>query len=258
MRFAPKVATALVVYVAYLVVFYGIWVLNDIQYEHIGDSASTILKWYVAPLAGGAAVLIVSITWLRWWRPVMFDAERHTPPRWMWLGPVVMVAIGVVFLVSKDYTGVSGQMVVYLILGSIGVGFCEEVVTRGVLLTGFRASMSELGVWFWTCLLFGLLHMPNWLFGLGPGALLQTVMAFMAGSGLYVMRRLTGSLFLPMAVHGFWDFAGFIGTTADGLSFLAPINAFLGLILGLILVLRERGLRIPVTADALRTADKAI
>ncbi len=247
MRFAPKPVTALVVFVVYLAVFYGIWIINGIEYENIGDNAANLLKWYVAPLAGGAVVLLVAVTLLGWWRPVIFDAERKPPPRWMWLAPIVMVLIAVVFLATKDYGGVTGQMVVYLAIGSIGVGFCEETMTRGVLLTGFRARMSELGVWFWTSLLFGVLHLPNWVFGVGPGALGQTLLAFCVGSTFYILRRLTGSLILAMVVHAFWDFSTFIGTTPESLGYLAFLNAFVGLVLGLILVLRERGLRIPVT-----------
>ena len=61
-------------------------------------------------------------------------------------------------------------------------------------------------------LLFGLMHLPNWHFGAGPGATAQVGPAFMGGSMLYLTRRVSGTLVLAMLVHGFWDFASFIGT----------------------------------------------
>lgn len=247
MRFTPKPITALVVFVIYLAVFYGIWVINGIENENIGEDASTILKWYVAPLAGGAVVLLVAVTTLGWWRPVISDTERRPPPRWMWLTPIVMLAVAAVFLVSKHYTGVTGQMVIYLAIGSIGVGFCEETMTRGVLLTGFRARMTEAGVWFWTSLLFGALHLPNWFFGLGPEALRQTMLAFCVGSTFYIMRRLTGSL-----VRRWWS-------TPSGTSRRSSVprpspsptsrpSTPSSASSSVVLVLREKGLRIPVVS----------
>ena len=77
-------------------------------------------------------------------------------------------------------------------VGSLLVGFCEETATRGVLVVGFRAAYSEPKVWFLSTLLFGLLHLPNWAFGAGPGAVGQVVLAFGGGTMLYLTRRLPG------------------------------------------------------------------
>jgi uncharacterized protein len=141
MRAAPHPAVALAVFVAYLVVFYGIWIALGIEYDDIGDSAETILKWYVAPLAGGALVLVATISYLGWWRPVLRDEER-AGPSWMLAAPVLMLAIAVIMLATKDYSSTTVAMFLLLIVGSVGVGLCEETVTRGVLVTGFRASMT--------------------------------------------------------------------------------------------------------------------
>ena len=47
--------------------------------DHVGDSADTLLKWHVAPLAAGAVILVVVATALGWWRPAMLRrrAGRH-------------------------------------------------------------------------------------------------------------------------------------------------------------------------------------
>ena len=61
MRLAPRPRTALVVFALYLLVFYGVWQLTGVAYNDVGDSARTIAKWYVAPLAAGALVLAMLV-----------------------------------------------------------------------------------------------------------------------------------------------------------------------------------------------------
>lgn len=232
-RVSPRPAVGVAVLAAYLVAVYGVWLLTDVDYPDIGDSASTLLRWYVAPLAAGAVVLVVLTTWLGWWRPALWE-ERRVGPGWLVVAPAYMLVVSVVQLATKSYDSTTALMLLWLVLGSLGVGFCEELAVRGVLLTGLRGGMGEVGAWFLSCLLFGLLHLPNWWFGAGPGAVFQVVLAFGAGSMLYVVRRWSGTLLLAMALHGFWDFASFVGEDAPAaLSALVMLNAVLGVALGL-------------------------
>lgn len=60
----PRPRTAALVLLAHLVVFNGIWMANGIKYNHIGDSAGAIFKWYVAPLAGAPSGGAAAIGWL--------------------------------------------------------------------------------------------------------------------------------------------------------------------------------------------------
>jgi membrane protease YdiL (CAAX protease family) len=226
----PRPFIGVLVLATYLAVFYGIWIVNGVDYGRIGESASTILRWYVAPLAGGAVVLTVAASALGWWRPALFEKERA--PRWLIASPVFMAVGAVVILLSKDYTRTTAAMLFLLVVGSLLVGFCEELATRGLLLVGLRARCTEGWAWFLSTLLFGLLHLPNWAFGVGPGATGQVVLAFGAGTALYLARRTTGSLIWAMLIHGLWDFAAFIGSGAVVLSpVLVVANGLLGLTL---------------------------
>lgn len=246
-RLAPRPAVGVAVLALYLTAFYGVWILTDVDYERIGDTASTVVRWYVAPLAAGAVVLVASTTWLGWWRPALREDHR-TGPRWLVLAPSYMVGVSLLMLATKDYDSTTATMVVWLVVGSAGVGFCEELVTRGVLLTGLRGGMGETGAWFLSCLLFGLLHLPNWWFGAGPAAVLQVVLAFGAGSMLYVVRRWSGTLVVAMLVHGFWDFSSFVG--GDPSALLTPLvllNSVLGVVLGLVVVRHGRASSRPST-----------
>lgn len=192
MKVQPRPLVGVLALVAYLAVFYGVWILNGIDYDHVGDSADTLLKWYVAPLAAGAVILVVVATALGWWRPAMLETRRA--PRWTLVTPALMLVLGVVALATKDYSDTTRTMVVYLVLGSIGVGFCEELATRGLLLVGLRGTLTERLAWFWATLAFGLLHLPNAVFGAGPAAISQVGLAFASGSTLYLLRRGAGAL----------------------------------------------------------------
>lgn len=62
MRLAPKSLTGILVFLGYFVVFYGVWIINGIEYSRISESSDTILKWIVAPLAAGALYLIIVVS----------------------------------------------------------------------------------------------------------------------------------------------------------------------------------------------------
>lgn len=76
MRHAPRPLTAVLVFLVYLVVFYGLWIINGIEYENIGENSTTVLKWHVAPLVAGAILLVIAVSVLGWWRPAMSEVKK--------------------------------------------------------------------------------------------------------------------------------------------------------------------------------------
>jgi len=241
-RISPRPLAAVIVFLVYLAFFYGVWIATSVEYNDIGDAVDTLLKWYVAPTWIGGLFLIIAVSWLGWWRPVLF--EKNRAPRWVLIAPLFMLALVIVFLFFSDYSGLAAGMIPVLILGSIGVGFSEEVVSRGVIVTGFRSRFTEPWVWFWSCFLFAILHLPNWFFGLGPSAVGQVLLAFGAGSTLYLLRRGSGTLWWAIALHAVWDFATIGGEAPLGLTGLLFINAVLGFVVAVVMLRRERGRRI--------------
>ena len=219
-RVAPSVAAALVLYAGYLALFFTTWVVNDVDYMTIGQTAESAKLHYALPTLIGSAFLVVMLTVFGWWRITLFDPQR-SGPRWAWL-------------------------VLWCVLGGIGVGFGEEMATRGALLVGLRARHSEEKVWLVSTLMFSALHMPNVLFG-EPllGVLGQLVMTFLFGSLLYAARRLSGTLLLPMFLHGFWDTSLFLPrATGSDLNLWAFAVYPLAIACAVAVVRQQRGLRL--------------
>jgi membrane protease YdiL (CAAX protease family) len=209
-RVAPSVNAALVLYAGYLALFFTTWVVNDVDYMTIGHTAESARLHYALPTLFGSAFLVVMLTVFGWWRITLFDAQR-SGPRWAWLGPLCMFGISASAFLLMRREGATPELVLWCVLGGIGVGFGEEMATRGALLVGLRARHTEQKAWLISTLMFSALHVPNVLFG-EPlvGVLGQLVMTFLFGSLLYAARRLSGTLLLPMFLHGFWDTSLFL------------------------------------------------
>lgn len=254
MKVAPRPLVGVLTFLAYLAVFYGVWIAFGIDYDRIGASPSTVLRWYVAPLAAGAVLLIIAVSAFGWWRPAMREVEP-AKPAWLVIGPALMGLLALGALVAGDYQGRSVTLLTLIAVGSLLVGFCEEMATRGVLIVGFRARFTEPMVWFLSTLLFGLLHLPNWAFGAGPAAAAQVGLAFLGGTALYLARRVSGTLLAPMGLHALWDFASF--APGEKALWTAASPAVLGivcLVLVAILLRRERGTRVPQAGERVAVA----
>ena len=215
-RREPSVWLGLVLYLGYLTVFFITWSVNGVDYMRIGESAQTTRLWYAYPTLLGCAFLVVAISFLGWWRLVLFDKSR-SGPAWIWIFPVVMAAI-----IANNFLGMpSGKLTFELVLwsslGAVGVGLGEEMITRGSMVVGLRSRFTEGKVWLFSTLLFSAMHVPNVFFGLPMANMpIQVILTFIMGSGLYVVRRMSGTLLLPIILHGLWDSSLFLTVATGG------------------------------------------
>ena len=215
-RREPSVWLGLVLYLGYLTVFFITWSVNGVDYMRIGESAQTTRLWYAYPTLLGCAFLVVAISFLGWWRLVLFDKSR-SGPAWIWIFPVVMAAI-----IANNFLGMpSGKLTFELVLwsslGAVGVGLGEEMITRGSMVVGLRSRFTEGKVWLFSTLLFSAMHVPNVYFGLPMANMpIQVILTFIMGSGLYVLRRMSGTLLLPIILHGLWDSSLFLTVATGG------------------------------------------
>lgn len=248
LRVRPRVWLGLTAFVAYLVVFYGIWIVNGIDYARIGESEETLLKWYVAPLAGGLVVLLAIVSTFGWWRPSL---RTRRLSRAAAVVPVIMAAVAVLNLVFGEFSRVTVTMWIFLVIGSILVGFNEEVIARGQLMVALRSRFGEMGVWFLSTFLFSLLHLPNLFFGIGSLAFLQVVIQFGLGSVYYLAFRSTGSLVPAMMLHGLWDFSTF-SSSLPYAGLVAPFLGIAGVAVAVTLLVKERRPDAKATGEPIR------
>jgi hypothetical protein len=197
-------------YFGYLAIFFATWAINGVDYLRIGESAETTKRWYALPTLFGCAFLVVAISVLGWWRIVLFDKSK-SGPLWVWVLPILIAGI-----ILNNFSGLgsgklSSELLLWSTLGAVGVGFGEEMITRGSMIVGLRSRFPEVKVWLISTLLFSALHVPNVIFGLPMSAMpIQVLLTFIFGSGMYVIRRTSGTLLLPIVLHGLWDSSLFL------------------------------------------------
>jgi membrane protease YdiL (CAAX protease family) len=218
MKVTPSLPKGVAVLLGYLAVVFTVWIVTDVDYDTVGDSVENVRNAITLAMAAGAIYLVVVVSVLGWWKPALHEARR-AHHGWMWILPVLL-GLGIVVNLALTQWGriddlgtELGPYVAWLLVGSLMVGFNEEMVTRGQLIVGARGTLHEGWVWFTTALCFGLLHVPNALFGQSVAATAQQVLfAFGVGTAYYVIRRISGALAVTMALHGLWDFSTFIQT----------------------------------------------
>ena len=225
MKVKPSLLTGILVVLGYLAVVFTVWLGTGVDYDTIGDSVDNVRDAVTIAMACGALYILVVVSILGWWTPSLREPKR-AHHGWMLAIPVLLL-IGIVLNLAAtewgrfDELGTPlGTYVAWLALGCVGVGFNEEMITRGQLIVGGRGSLHEGGVWFVSSLCFGLLHVPNAFFGQSAASTVQQVVfAFAIGTAYYVTRRVTGLLLVPMLLHGAWDFSTFIqGHSTDGMA----------------------------------------
>lgn len=238
-RVAPTIWIGFAVYAGYLAIFYTTWAVNQVDYTTIGTTVESAKLHYALPTLFGCAFLVVAVSVLGWWRPVLFECTR-SGPRWAWAGPVTMLLLAVASYFTLRPDRASAALVMWSVLGGIGVGVGEELITRGTMIVALRSRFTEGKVWLIGTLAFSALHFPNMFFGLPPAAMFgQLVLTFVMGTLLYATRRLSGTLLLPIFLHGLWDSGIFLPRATGADAFLPAYFVYLAAIACAIPVIRR-------------------
>lgn len=210
LKVKPSVKLGLLIYFLYLAIFFAVWIVNGVNYPEIGKTLESTKLHYAMPTLLASLAVVIVISRFGWWQITLFDKEK-SGPKWAWLGAIAMLLLAIVSFTRMQTGRLSVMLVIWSIVGAIGVGFGEEMINRGTLLVGLRTRFTEGKVWFFSTLAFAALHLPNMLFGASvPGTIGQFFFAFIVGSLLYSLRRLSGTLIVCMLLHGLWDSSIFL------------------------------------------------
>ena len=261
MRVKPRPLITVGLAIGYMAIVAITWVLVGLDYDTVGDSTANILKGIVLPVALASGFLAAATSYRGWWGPAIHEELRA--PKWLWAVPVLMVLPGLGMLFGGF--GPADRPASYLLalaLGTLLVGFGEELLTRGTGLVGLRGGFGEALSWFFSCLLFGLIHALNVFFGQSMGSTVQQIVfAFLAGSVFYITRRVSGTLIVCMLLHAWVDFTtfGFSDAAVDAESPFVALGfaqwgAFVLAIVGVVMVLRRESDQRETSQDALAAA----
>lgn len=251
-RVRPRVWIGLAIWLGELLLVFAVQALSGVPYDLWGDNASNL--FFGAGLSLIVATLLLALTTsaLGWWGPALHDRERSRH-RWPIFIPILaFIAVGM-NLLATDWSAYSVSFLAASLVLCL-VGFTEEIVNRGLLLVGFRARLHEAWVWFLTSTLFALSHLVNIAIGADAGGtLLQVFFAFLSGTTFYILRRVTGSLWGSMLLHGAWDFSVFavgIGNPSDLAAIANVVEPVAGIIGLICVVFVIRGANETITSAA--------
>jgi membrane protease YdiL (CAAX protease family) len=170
-----------------------------------GDVALDVLVTQgIGPqFVAACAFLIVAALVLRW-GDLGFGPPR--PGRTVLLGWLHLLFIAGFVAVAVAGGLPPSTVVLFVLVNTLMVGFSEEVMFRGFLLSAFRGVM---GVWpavIVTSVMFGAVHVANgFITGAWGAAGMQATMAAMSGLAFAAIRVRTGSLWPGIVLHGLWD-----------------------------------------------------
>ena len=202
MQKSPSPAKAWAIAAGYAAMFLLLFRIIGVNYAEIGGAL-------VVPMAVLAALLLALTSWRGWWPAVL--GEALPAPRWLLAVPALFLAGALGNLALTAWGSKPLALVAYLALGTLLVGFNEEIVFRGLMVVGLRGRHGEALVCLYSSLAFGLLHGANFFLGQGlSDTLVQVVYAFFMGVVLYIVRRATGTILACMALHALWDFSSLI------------------------------------------------
>jgi len=207
-----------------------------------GGSAGDIFFSTALPIIITSVLLVtfaISADWLK----ELFARQPLGGGRWMWTALIAVVGINVAALFSIDYAKAGLSLVGTWLLAGLFIGFVEELVTRGFVVTLMRkAGHGEIAVALASAGVFAALHLTN-LFttdqGLGV-TLVQVVYTFFFGVCMYLILRVTRTLLAPMLVHASTDPMIFLHSEFPSgglLGLLATLSTYLVIVVGAVLLI---------------------
>lgn len=181
--------------------FVDVLVLHKNSGFEAPDLASAVIL-LPGPAISFAIVGLVT-TLYGWWPEVLRESR---PVRgWLWVIPAAFIVAAVLLTDYARLVAAGPALTATLLLATLLVAAGEELAFRGVVLTFLRDRSREWVAAVVTAVLFGAFHLTSGVVHAG--------MSVLFGYLLYVMRRVSGGLVVPILVHAAWDFSVFSALT---------------------------------------------
>jgi membrane protease YdiL (CAAX protease family) len=233
-RIRPRWWVGVAFFVVFQIVVFSF--VPSLTREPLGATSATLGR-VVGPIGICLAAAVILMVALGLWRPVLFEARR-TSRRWLafpaalLLGPLLLLAV------DRFQSHAHGDPLYLLatIVFVLAAAASEELTFRGILLTGFRESgWPEWAAYVASTVLFAVIHLDNVFSGIGLSEVItQTLSALFLGSALYLVRRASGNLLVPIALHATYNLS-ILGATASGVA--SPLGQVGGILIQAALVL---------------------
>ena len=210
MSFAPSLRNALIALVIWVGITIGGGLVQAGGTSSVDKLASEGIVWGIP-----VAALFLLIAYRGKWSQL--GLVEPTSCRTA-LPAILAVALLMALAVANGLPATS--VLIFLVVNAMAVGLSEELAFRGVLLRALLGAYSVRRAVLISAVSFGAVHSLNALMtGELVPALFQSCLAVGMGMWAANIRIRTGSLYLPMVLHGLWDLAllivlnGVAGTT---------------------------------------------
>ncbi len=203
---------ALLLVVVYWLIYQGIALLTSTIFASAIDTSNlfgTPQSIFVAMalpilLAGILLVLFMrSVGWLG----ESFARRPRTARPWMWVAVVLILVPNAMRLFGTKWSEWTVTQVLTILFLGLCVGFAEELLTRGAVVTMLRrGGYGQRAVMVLSAFFFAILHSGNAITGEGVAAVIFTVVyTFGFGVMMYLSMVVTGRLVWAILLHASTD-----------------------------------------------------
>ena len=171
----------------------------------------------------------------------------------MWFGPylIVLILMTSKFILElskniKSYDTNTYMLVLLIFIGTVMAGFCEEVISRGIILNSFKSEKSFIMAMIISSLGFSIVHITTILMGNSLiDAFITVFYSSLLGFAFVGLAMKMNNIWPLIVFHALWNFILMVSQTLElEISTAAGIcnvmNIFMAIILWIIVIVEEK------------------